>query len=195
MGDEDWPLAMNDLSDEALMARVQQGETQLLEMLIKRYERALFAYAQRIVQQRSAAEDAFQETFLRVFRKAQSYRPGSPFRPWLYTICLNTCRDSLRKRSRRPESELDKSAYALCDEQPGPEVVSAQQALAENIRRAVEALPEKQRDVFLLSYYQQLQYPEISEILQIPVGTVKSRMFHASKFLAEQLKDYRDRLG
>lgn len=184
---------MSDLSDEAIMARVQKGETQLLEMLIKRYERALFAYAQRIVQQRSAAEDAFQETFLRVFRNRAQYRAGSSFRPWLYTICLNACRDSLRKRSRRPESELEKAAYALSDGQPGPDTLSAQTALAERIRLAVEALPEKQRDVFLLSYYQQLQYPEISEILEIPVGTVKSRMFHASKFLAEQLRDYRDR--
>ena len=184
---------MSDLSDESLMARVQKGETQLLEMLIKRYEKALFAYAQRVLQHRAAAEDAFQETFLRVFQKRQSYREGSSFRPWLYTICLNACRDHLRKCSRRPESDLDKSAYALSDGQPGPDSVTAQSMLAAHIRQAVESLPEKQRDVLLLSYYQQLQYPEIAEILEIPVGTVKSRMFHASKFLAEQLNEYRNR--
>ena len=182
---------MNDLSDEAIMARVQKGETHLLELLMKRYERALFAFAQRLLQQRGAAEDAFQETFLRVFRKRASYRPESTFRPWLYTICLNACRDSLRSRSRRAETELDKTAMTLADPQPGPDSLSAQAALARRIGQAMEALPEKQRDVFLLSYYQQLQYPEIAEILEIPVGTVKSRMFHASKFLAEQLKDYR----
>lgn len=182
---------MSDLSDEALMERIQKGETHLLELLIKRYEKPLFAYAFRVVQQRNAAEDAFQETFLRVFRKRDSYRPGALFRPWLYTICLNICRDALRARSRRPESELEKAALFVADAQPGPETLSTQSMLAARIQSAIEKLPEKQREVFLLSYYQQLQYPEISEILEIPVGTVKSRMFHASRFLAEQLKDYR----
>jgi RNA polymerase sigma-70 factor (ECF subfamily) len=182
---------MTDLSDEALMERVQKGETHLLELLIKRYEKPLFAYAFRVVQTRSAAEDAFQETFLRVFRKRDSYRAGAPFRPWLYTICLNTCRDALRAKSRRPEAELDKAALFVPDAQPGPETLTNQSSLAARIKEAIEKLPDKQREVFLLSYYQQLQYPEISEILDIPVGTVKSRMFHASRFLAEQLKDYR----
>jgi len=185
---------MSDLSDEALMARVQKGETQLLELLIKRYEKPLFAYALRVMHQRTAAEDAFQETFLRVFRKRDSYRLGATFRPWLYTICLNTCRDAIRARGRRPEAELDKAALFVADAQPGPETLSGQSLLAQRIKSAVEALPEKQREVFLLSYYQQLQYPEIAEVLEIPVGTVKSRMFHASKFLAEKLKDYRDQL-
>lgn len=185
---------MSDLSDESLMERVQKGETHLLELLIKRYEKPLFAYAYRVVQQRSAAEDAFQETFLRVFRKRDSYRPGAPFRPWLYTICLNTCRDALRARSRRPEAELDKAALFVPDAQPGPETLSGQAVMAARIKDAIDKLPEKQREVFLLAYYQQMQYPEISEILEIPVGTVKSRMFHASRFLAEQLKDYRGQL-
>jgi len=173
------------------MEKIQQGQTQLLELLMKRYEKPLFAYAQRILNQRTSAEDAFQETFLRVFRNRSSYRAGSSFRAWVYTICLNSCRDQLRRKSRRPESELEKTAFALADDQPGPEEISAQSLLAQRIRAAVEALPEKQREVFLLSYYQQLAYPEISEILDIPVGTVKSRMFHASKFLAEQLRDFR----
>lgn len=176
------------------MERVQKGETHLLELLIKRYEKPLFAYAFRIVQQRSAAEDAFQETFLRVFRKREHYRAGAPFRPWLYTICLNTCRDALRSRNRRPEAELDKAALVVPDAQPGPETLTGQSAMAESIKQAIEKLPDKQREVFLLAYYQQLQYPEISAILDIPVGTVKSRMFHASRFLAEQLKDYRGQL-
>jgi len=185
---------MSDLSDESLMERVQKGETQLLELLIKRYEKPLFAYAFRVMQQRPAAEDAFQETFLRIFRKRDSYRAGAAFRPWLYTICLNTCRDALRARGRRPESELDKTVLVVADAQPGPETLSAQTILGERIKAAMEALPDKQREVFLLSYYQQLQYPEVAEILEIPVGTVKSRMFHASRFLAEKLKDYRDHL-
>lgn len=179
---------MSDLSDEAIMARVQGGETGLLELLVRRYEKPLYAFALRVVGERTAAEDAFQESFLKVLRKRHTYRPGSAFRPWLYQICLNVCRDGLRKRSRRPESELPET-MVVADPSPGPEVVSQQSALAQRIRQAIEQLPDKHREVFILQYYQGLQYPEISEILEIPVGTVKSRMFHASQKLSLALRD------
>lgn len=181
---------MSDLSDEAIMARVQSGETGLLDLLVRRYERPLFAFAMRVVGQRTAAEDAFQETFLRILRKRESYRVGASFRPWLYQICLNICRDSLRKRNRRPESELPET-LVVADPAPGPEALSEQALLSERIRRAIDGLPEKHREVFILQYYQGLQYPEISEILGIPIGTIKSRMFHASQKLSLALKDMR----
>lgn len=169
------------------MARVQSGETELLGELAGRYQRALYAFAHRMVGE--LAEDVFQETFLKVFRKRASYRRGSPFRPWLYQICLNVCRDTLRSRSRRPEAELDPE-IPIVDKSAGPERLSEQAGLARRVRQAVSRLPEKQRDVFILSHYQELPYAEIAEILELPVGTVKSRMFHAARFLAEQLRDW-----
>jgi RNA polymerase sigma-70 factor (ECF subfamily) len=181
---------MSDLSDEAIMLKVQQGETGLLDLLVRRYERPLYGFAARVLGNRTAAEDAFQESFLRVLRKRASYKRGAPFRPWLYQICLNACRDALRKSSRRPEAELPER-LALADPAPGPETLSQQAMLAERVRQAVESLPQKHREVFLLQYYQNLQYPEISEILGIPVGTVKSRMFHASQKLSQHLQDLR----
>jgi RNA polymerase sigma-70 factor, ECF subfamily len=179
------------VSDEALMQKVQQGETELLGELASRYQRQLFAFAFRILADSTASEDAFQETILRIFRKRHAYKSGAPFKPWAYQICLNICRDSLRSRSRRPESELDPD-LPLADPSPGPDTLSEQATLAERVRQAVQRLPFKQREVFILHHYQHLQYAEIGEILELPVGTVKSRMFHASKFLAEQLKDLRD---
>lgn len=172
------------------MARVQNGETGLLDLLVRRYERPLFTFALRVVGERTAAEDAFQETFLRILRKRHTYRAGASFRPWLYQICLNICRDGLRKASRRPVSELPES-LVLADPGPGPEALSQQAVLAARIRQAIDALPDKHREVFILQYYQGMQYPEISEILEIPVGTVKSRMFHASQKLSLVLKDLR----
>jgi RNA polymerase sigma-70 factor (ECF subfamily) len=181
---------MSELSDEAIMARVQGGETGLLDLLVRRYEKPLYGFAFRLLAERTAAEDAFQETFLRVLRKRASYRIGCPLRPWLYQICLNACRDALRKRARRPETELPER-LALADPAPGPEALSAQSALAERVRQAVAALPEKHREVFLLHHYQGLAYPEIADILSIPLGTVKSRMFHASQKLSLALQDLR----
>lgn len=179
---------VDDLSDEALMLKVQAGQTQMLELLVRRYERPLFGLALRVLGDRAGAEDAFQETFLRVFQKRASYRAGAPFRPWLYQICLNLCRDLLRSRSRRPTVELE---FHPPDPQGGPEQQTQKTLLAEKVARVVGELPDKQREVFLLHFYQHLPYPEIAEVLDIPVGTVKSRMFHASKFLAEHLKGER----
>ena len=173
------------------MARVQQGETDLLDLLVRRYERPLYGYAMRVVGERTAAEDCFQETFLRILRKRGTYKPGSPFRPWLYQICLNICRDWHRRRGRKPERELPPETLSMADPAPGPEVLSDQMLLAQRVRQAVEGLPEKHREVFILQYYQGLQYPEIGAILGIPVGTVKSRMFHASQKLSQALSDFR----
>lgn len=172
------------------MSRVQHGETELLGELALRYQRQLFAFAFRVLNDATASEDAFQETFLRIFRKRDAYKHGAPFKPWAYQICLNICRDTLRSRGRRPENELDPD-LPLADPAPGPETLSEHTTLTERVRQAVERLPARQREVFVLHHYQHLQYAEIGEILELPVGTVKSRMFHASRFLAEQLKDYR----
>lgn len=182
---------MSDLSDEAIMAKVQEGQTCLLDLLVRRYEKSLYSFAVRIVNEHTAAEDAFQETFLRVLRKSSSYRAGSPVRPWLYQICLNVCRDGLRKRSRRPKTVELPEGLSLADPGLGPEALSAQAMLSERIKDAINELPDKHREVFILQYYQGLQYPEISEIVGIPVGTVKSRMFHASQKLSQALEDLR----
>ena len=158
------------------MEKVQSGNLTLLELLVRRYEKPLFAYAARVLDDRPAAEDAFQETFLRVFQKRHTYRIGHPFRPWIYRICLNTCRDWLRKQKRRSEEELvDQEA--------------ASNEAAVRIRAAVNALPEKMRDVFLLAHFHGFNYQEIGRILDVPEGTVKSRMFHATKRLQEELSE------
>ena len=180
---------MDDLADEVLMERVQRGESQLLGLLARRYERSLFALSMRMLRQREAAEDAFQDTLLKVFQSRSSYRPGSSFRPWVYRICLNVCRDQLRKQQRRPQAELKEDPV---DQRAGVAEEVEKARLARVVAAAVGAMPEKQRDVFLLSFYEQLPYPEIAEILDIPVGTVKSRMFHATRWLSEKLSENRN---
>ena len=179
---------MSELSDEALMERVQQGDSSVLGLLMRRYERPLYALAWRMLGDRAAAEDAFQETFLRVLRKRGSYRKGATFRPWLYQICLNYCRDELRRRGRRPEAELAED-LPLPDPEPGPAERAQAEAKKQRIREAVETLPDKQREVFLLVHYQGMAYGEAAEVVGIPPGTVKSRMFYALRYLAGKLLD------
>lgn len=158
------------------MEKVQRGNLALLDLLVRRYERPLFAYAARVLDDRTAAEDCFQEAFLRVFQKRNTYRIGHPFRPWVYQICLNVCRDWLRKHKR----------LALQEELPADKAAPSDETA--RIKAAVNGLPEKMRDVFLLHHFHGFNYQEIGEILGVPEGTVKSRMFHATKKLQEELQ-------
>ncbi|MGE0490337.1 MAG: RNA polymerase sigma factor [Vulcanimicrobiota bacterium] len=177
-------------SDENLMAEVVAGKLAALEPLIERYQNQLFAYAARVLNDREKAADVFQETFLRVFQKRHTYRLGAPFRPWLYRICLNLCRDEFRRQKRGASVDLE-ARQEVRDPGPGPAERTFRQDLSQQVRSAVMGLPEKQQKVFLLVHYQGLSYPEVAEVLEIPVGTVKSRMFHASKRLAEELQELR----
>lgn len=173
------------MTDEFLMERVREGDAAMFEALVERYEKPLYGFIVRIVGDRREAEDLFQECFLRIHQKRDSYRAGAPFRPWLYRICLNLCRDALRRRARR-HLPLD---VEITDPAPGPEDRARQSVVADRIRGAVDALPDKQREVFVLHQYQGLPYPEIAEVVGIPLGTVKSRMHYAVNALADALRD------
>jgi RNA polymerase sigma-70 factor (ECF subfamily) len=176
-------------SDEALFEQVVRGQTERLTELVERYQSQLHALALRLLHRRPEAEDAVQETFLRSLRFRHQFRAGSRVRPWLYQICLNVCRDQLRKKSRRPESELEDVVVA--DPGMGPEQKALQEMTARTVRKAVMELPDKHREVFILVQYQHMTYAEASEVLGLPIGTIKSRMFHASGKLAEALKELR----
>lgn len=171
--------------DRLVMERVREGDTDMLEHLVRKYEKPLFSFTLRLLRNRSEAEDAFQETFLRIHQKRATYRSGMEFRPWLYRICLNVCRDALRRRSRVPES----LACDVVDPSRGPADVSTDTVVADRIRLAVAALPDAQREVIVLHQYQGCPYLEIAEILEIPVGTVKSRVHYALARLARELED------
>lgn len=169
------------------MERLLDGEGKALDALVKRYEGSLFGFCFRLMGERGAAEDAFQETFLRVYRRRFSYKRGASVKPWLFQIALNVCRDQLRKRKRRPEVALVEETVVE-EVDPGPEEMAERKFEAERVKAALHQLPEKQRDVLVLSHYQNLSYPEIAETLDIPTGTVKSRVFHALRKLGKILK-------
>lgn len=174
------------VADERLMELFLNGDHQALEALVRRYEKPLFGLAVRTLGCRAAAEDAFQETFLRVYRRRATYQLGRSFRAWVYSICLNVCRDALRKLQRRQEVPLDSDARAEDVGSDPAERVATMLELA-RVRRALAQLPKKQSEVVLLAHYQGLAYPEIAEVLNIPVGTVKSRNFTAMRNLVRFL--------
>ncbi len=169
------------------MERLLEGQDQVLDNLVERYLQPLYSYAFSILHSQSAAEDAFQETFLKVYRKRRSFRRDARFRPWVYQICLNVCRDILRKQKRQREVPLEEGAVGV-DSAPGPQERAEKADQAAALRQALKQLPTKQREVLLLAHYQGLSYEEIGQILNIPRGTVKSRHHHAIKKLSQILK-------
>ncbi len=185
------PDPLSACSDEDLLGRFCRGQTEAFGVLVRRYERELYGYLRRYLGDSSLAEDVFQNTFLQLYLKSSQYEAGRPVRPWLYTIATHQAIDALRRNARHQvlslEQKRDDSAdgelRSLLDtlESRGPAPLDnlTAQERKERVRAGVDRLPEFLRDVVILAYYQGLKYREIAEILDIPVGTVKSRL-HAA---------------
>jgi len=174
-------------------ARVHGG-TEAFETLVKRYEKPLYNFFLRSLRNAALAEEYFQETFLRCCRGLETFDADSPeanFKAWVYRIATNLVRDEIRKpafqRALAMEQEFGMDAEA--DKAPTPEDQASWAQQRARVRRAVTRLPELPREVVILHQFQGLSYPEIAEALQIPLGTVKSRMHAALEDLRRILVD------
>lgn len=187
-------------SDEALMLKLKHtGSRNVWGEIYSRYERRLFSYLVRLCGSQDVAEEIFQETFFQMYRKRELFDEKYKLAPWLYRIATNLWRDELRKRAvRRQTYSLDQEVkntegkttyyidlFAANVELPDHKL--EQQELAQQLELAIRALPDGQRTVFLLRQYQDLNYQEISDVLGIPIGTVKSRMHGAIKAIYKQV--------
>jgi len=177
-------------SDEKLLALFRQGQKEAFGALLHRYERELYGYLRRYLGDANLAEDVFQNTFLQVYVKSGQYEEGRPVRPWLYTIATHQAIDALRRNGRHQAVSLDQRRSETAGDihnllemletrDPGPLDVLQNEETKLRVRAAVDRLPDFLRQVLVLAYYQGLKYREIAEILEIPVGTVKSRL-HAA---------------
>jgi RNA polymerase sigma-70 factor (ECF subfamily) len=178
-------------SDEELLLRYRdQGDRRAFDDLVHRYERELFSYLRRYLNDATMAEDTFQQTFLTIHQKCDQYEAGRKFRPWLYTIATNQAIDAQRRNKRHKMISLDRenSTHAeevgtlmglLTDREAGPLSNLEHNERRDWIRDAVADLPDQLRAAVTLIYYQGMKYREAAEVLAIPVGTVKSRL-HAA---------------
>jgi len=174
--------------DEELLAEHLAGKTGAFDALVARYIEDLYGFFERFVGNSAAADDLVQETFLQVHLAAGAFDPSRNFKPWLYTIAANKGRDHLRARGRRPTHSLDAStgdedspaigSLLPADNADVAEYVGDEER-ARLVRATIDQMPEPQRLVLVLGYYQRLPYAEIANILDVPVGTVKSRL-HAA---------------
>ena len=181
---------VHQLSDEQLMAKYQAGHQNAFDALIKRYEKELYHFLVRFLGNASLAEESFQEAFLQVHISAGRFDTEKRFRPWLYTIAANKARDLLRSRAARPTVQLTDSAnenghadlwdYLLNTDQTPGDILDLK-IQKERVKATVEKLPIRHREILILAYFNQVPYKEMAEVLDIPLGTVKSRLHAAVK--------------
>jgi len=184
-----------EISDEALMIRYQRGERVALTLLVRRHQTPLFNFALRQLGAPQQAED--------VVQKAGEFKHEARFTTWVYTITRNLCIDQLRKRALRRHASLD--APRSSDEGEGPtlgeqtedsrasvEREATGNELRDRIAKAVETLPDDQREVFLMREMSNLPFKEIAEIVGVPENTVKSRMRYALERLQQALGEYEE---
>ncbi|MBT8485539.1 MAG: RNA polymerase sigma factor [Phycisphaerae bacterium] len=180
---------MQDWTDEALLEAYVGGNRGALAEIIHRYRDELLHFLIRFLSSRAAAEDVFQETFLQVHLSAESFDTSRRLKPWLFTIAANKARDHHRKHGRRAAVSLSASIGDDGDGQrfvdlmeadlPTPDLPVVDAERSRLVRGVVDALPAHLREILLLSYFQRLSYNQIADALEIPLGTVKSRLHTA----------------
>lgn len=181
-------------TDEELIGRFQDGDIYAFEQIVKRYKDQLLNYAYRFLGAIEDSEDIVQETFLRVFRKRKAYRNIAKFSTWIYTITGNLAKTELRRRRKKKLFSISglkytNKEYEIPDRKRGPDERADGVVMDEIIQKAIDSLSPKFREVIILRDIQELSYDEISKIIKIPLGTVKSRVNRARLKLQEILGD------
>jgi len=186
-------------SDEELLIAHRRGDRASFSKLLQRYQRELFHFLVRFTGDRAAAEDIFQETFLQVHQSAAQFDTQRRFRPWLFTIAANKARDLHRAQVRRQTNPFQASIVPgnedsgifidlMTSAQAAPSEPMEKQEFQQLVQKTVMEMPVNLREILLLAYFHQFPYKQIGDILEIPLGTVKSRLHAAVAFFAHRWK-------
>lgn len=174
------------MTDEELLKELSRGHASALETLAFRYHAAIRTYLYRLLQSRTLADDMTQECFVRVITSVKQGRLPEKFKPWLYKIATNLCRDHWRKAANRMEQVGDEGLQHVL----APDNVAhiyEKQVDRELVIQALNELPAERRHLMILRFYQELKLEEIADILDIPLSTVKSRLYYGIKQLNRML--------
>lgn len=173
-------------NETKLVARAQNGERSAFGELVQIHAQGILNLIYHMCGDMQVAEDAAQETFIQAWLHLPSFRPETSFRNWLYRIAVNAATDILRKEKHILPTAVED--LPLTDAQPGPEALFSQAEQAALVQGAILSLPEASRAVLILREYEELSYHEIADALDIPVGTVMSRLNYARGLLRNRLQ-------
>ena len=176
-------------SDEELVERFQSGEASAFDVLVRRWERKVQGAIYRLVGPGEDVRDLSQETLLKAYRGLRTFKKEARFSSWLYQIALNVCRDRMRRGRGKTYVSFDELAETGETGEVGPSALDLIEArdLSRQVAAAVAALPEEQREVVVLKEYQGLTFVEIAEALDVPLSTVKTRLYRGLGQLRQQL--------
>ena len=184
------------VTDKQLVARVQKGDKGAFDLLVIKYQYKVHAIIFRYVKDIDEVNDVMQEAFIKAYRALEGFRGESAVYTWLYRIAVNTAKNYLIARNRRPPAfdiNVDDSDYSEENKQlhnvDSPENILYRDELQSVINVAIENLPEDLRTALMLREFEGLSYEEIADIMDCPVGTVRSRIFRARESLEEKIKE------
>lgn len=188
------PAEVSEANERALVLRARAGDRRAFGELVTRYMRRAYYAALGLTSSHEDALDLSQEAFVRAFRARTSLDPDLPFYPWLYQIvrrlCFNFLRDRGLRRKRLEEAApwlVDQAAARAAERDPARDAERSE--LRSRLASAIEALPDREREVLVLREFEGLRYREIAELLGIPIGTVMSRLYAARRDLASSMED------
>lgn len=184
------------LTDDQLIEQTLSGESEAFGHLVRRWERQIYGLALRVLGHEETARDVCQETFLSAFRNLSKFRGDAQFSSWLYRITLNHCNTHLRRSETKTNVSLDEQLEAGVPEPTGStelvdETINREQ-MAKHLRKALSAIPSEMRQVIVMKEYQGLKFHEIAEILNLPVSTVKTRLYTGLSQLRRRLEHLRN---
>lgn len=182
------------VSDSELINQFNSGNEEAFAELIQRYQHKIYNTTYRMLGNHEDALDIAQESFIRIYKSLGNFKGESSFSTWLFRISTNICRDELRKRQRKlktysisSEKDNKNTIDNLGGEKNNPERISISKEINTQIQEKINQLPSEQRSVLILREFQDLSYQEIANILEISMGTVKSRLSRARRSLREDL--------
>mgnify|MGYP000150304592 CR=1 FL=1 len=186
---------MSNVSDAQLVERVQHGDRHAFDLLVLKYQHKINSLVSRYIRDHAEVQDVTQEAFIKAYRAIGKFRADSAFYTWLYRIAINTAKNHLVSRSRRPPAtdvDVDQSDdYAganVLQDLATPDAVLQGEQVAQVVRRALEGLPEDLRTAVTLREFDGLSYEDIADVMSCPVGTVRSRIFRAREAIDKQLQ-------
>lgn len=189
-----------EITDDVLIKRVQDGDSRAFDLLVVKYQQRVLAVIGRYVRDWGDAQDVAQDTFVRAYKAINKFRGDSQFYTWLYRIAVNTAKNHLVSRGRRPPSDdvevsdaehYDGGVYLRDSDTPERELM--RQEMEQTVLSVVETLPHELREALTLREVNGLSYEEIAAQMDCPIGTVRSRIFRARDAIDQQLQTLTDK--
>jgi RNA polymerase sigma-70 factor, ECF subfamily len=187
------------VDETRLIQEIRAGKTELFEYFVRQYQKKITRIAYRFLRDTGEADCAAQESFLRAYQSLDVFREGSTFETWLTRICINWCKDRLKRRrlvlyfhqgpGRDDDASEGPQDVAACPA-PSPERRAAGREIRERLREAIETLSPRQRSIFVMKHFEEMSIPEIADLTGLDSGTVKSHLFRAAHKIRERMSDF-----